>query len=132
LDALHPLLQPVQEKPGRGLADAALPVANLHIERSGRSEAKRVGVLHDGADQQPAALAKTNRSQRLLLALLVRGHGPFNLAVANDFQGANPIAPAQLALDFSLQLLSLWSAEHVAGQLAIDRYVQERSIGDER
>ena len=54
-----------------------------------------------------------------------------DLAVLDDFQIADRLAGGERQADFQLQLRARFGLKHVAGQLAFDRGLQQRAVGDE-
>src|SRR5262249_15193758 len=114
LDPSSPLPHPVEEELSRPLADTPLRLADLHVERAGRGEAKRLRIVDDRSHQEPAALAEPNGAQLAGPGHLLDRDLSLHLAVLDDLHKANRVSTDELRPNVEDDFLALWGREDVA------------------
>ncbi len=114
------LLHPGDEELAGLTIDPVRGGTDLDVEGSGRREA--VGVLDGGsrADEEPPALSRLDRTERLLAGSPLRARDCANdAAISNQLDAANRVARMQLRRDRETQRIAIFGAEHRTGEPAL-------------
>ncbi len=130
-DAGDALADPIEEELGGRFAEAGGGVGALDVERAGGGEAKGVGDVGDGADEEPAAFVEGEWAEEVLVFKVGAGDCPDDFSVLDDFEGGEGVARIEEIFELDVQRFAFWEPEGVAGELAVGADAEEGAIGDE-
>src|SRR5262245_37102018 len=101
---LRALLNPVEDELRRCLADSSFRRTEFDIAGGGRGEPKRLRMVRDRPDQEPAAACEAQRPQRTSFGPLLEWDLLLDLPVLDDLDQANRVPARELGLDVELEL----------------------------